>query len=373
MRRQGIILVREQDDVMWDRPPGPPPNVHEEVNLLSNDFDEIAGIFSQSSVQSNRQIGDTVGGMQLVSANANATSEFDLRCYIDTWAEPVLSQVVFLLQYYEDDANLLAIAGEKGKLFRKFQVDTITAELLESQVQIELNVGIGNSDPMQQLAKFKGVFDIAAPILQMAIHDGQAKVNYEEVFSEIFGKAGYRNGGDRFITVDPNGKPAIPPEAVDQLKQELDKLQQENQGLQQQLKDKGAQQQADMAVKQAGLASSHETKMAEIQATSQAKWKEALLTLLRDTIVAKIKAGTDTDSAMLDAKVETILGLISQGYEANQASVDAANQHVLDSQPKPVDGAPPPPPPPPVMAMPPAAPPVMAPKMMPSAPSPMGM
>jgi hypothetical protein len=230
---QGIILVREQDDVMWDRPPGAPGGVHQEVNLLSNDFDELAGIFSQNSVQSNRQIGDTVGGMQLISANANATSELDLRCFVETWAEPVLSQIVYLEQYYEDDATLIAVSGEKAKLFEKFGVDAVTDEMLESQIQLSLNIGIGASDPMQQLAKFKTVFDIAAPMLQLAMKEGRAKINYEEIFSEIFGKGGYRNGADRFISIS-EGEEQIPPEAVAEMKQMLEALQAENAKLKEQ-------------------------------------------------------------------------------------------------------------------------------------------
>lgn len=310
---QGIILVREQDDVMWDRPPGPPSSVYQEVNLLSNDFDEIAGIFSQNSVQSNRQLNETVGGMQLISANANATSEFDLRCFITTWAEPVLSQIVFLEQYYEDDATLLAVSGEKAKLFEKFGLDQITDELLESQVQMTINVGIGASDPMQQLAKFRTVIQMAMPMLQLAMQQGKAEMNFEEIFAEIFGKAGYRNGADRFIKLTQEGQQQIPPEKVQEMMKAMQQLQQENQQLKQ-----GAQ------GKQMEVAAKAQTDKMQIAAKSKADWNAALLDFLKSTEVAKINAGQANDAAMLDAVIEGILHLA--GTAPAQAALQAPMQ-----------------------------------------------
>jgi hypothetical protein len=243
--QQGIILVREQEDVVFDRPTANTSGADREVQLLSNDFDDLAGIFSQSSVQSNRQIGDTVGGMQLIAANANATSEFDLRCFVETWYEQVLSQIVMLEQFYEDDATLLAIAGNKAKLFQKYGVSEITDEMLESQVQISVAAGIGSSDPMQKLIKFKSVMDIAGPFLAQAVQSGKAEINYEEIAQEIFGHAGYRNGAERFITFkDGDGQPEIPPEAVKQMMEALQAAKAENEQLK---KDKSDVLQANIA------------------------------------------------------------------------------------------------------------------------------
>lgn len=226
--QQGIILVREQEDVVFDRPTANVSGVDREVQLLSNDFDELAGIFSQNSVQSNRQIGDTVGGMQLIAANANATSEFDLRCFIETWVEPALSQLVMLEQFYEDDETLLAVAGNRAKLFQKFGVSEITDELLESQVQLTVSGGIGGSDPMQKLIKFKSVMEIAMPYLAQATQTGKAEINFEQIFSEIFSQAGYKNGAARFITMKEEGEqPQIPPEKLQELMQALQAAQQE--------------------------------------------------------------------------------------------------------------------------------------------------
>ncbi len=291
---QGIILVKDMGDLEWDRPPGVAAGAYQEGNLLNNDFDELAGFFSNSSVQSNRQLHDTVGGMQIMSANAGATSEFDLRCYAETWVEPVLSQIIMLEQYYEDDQTLLAVSGEKAKLWEKYGISQITDELLESQVSLSTSIGYGSSDPMQQLAKFKTTFDIAMPVLGMAVKEGRAEINYDEVLNEIFGKAGYRNGAARFIKLS-DGK-QMSQEQAKGLMDMLQKLKAENDQLKAGQNDKA----------QAALINAKST-----QAATQMKTNADLFTELLDyakTIhAAEIGAKHDQQGAVLDAVIDSVL------------------------------------------------------------------
>lgn len=320
----GVILVREQDDVEWDRPPAPPANTYQEVNLLSNDFDEIAGIFSQNSVQSNRSLNETVGGMQMISQNANATSEFDLRVFLSTWVEPVLSQIVLLEQHYEDDENLIAIAGKAAKVFQRFGIDQITDEMLESPVTLKVDVNIGSSDPMQRLIKFKNTMGMALPFIQLGQQSGQVQMQFEEILQEIFGLAGYQNGAERFVKVDPNAKPQIGPEQMQALQQQMQQLGQENQQLKQQLQDKtgslmiqakSAQQKAQLDAQTASHKADLETQVAEQKA--QADFKIRMLELLRDTLDARISAGQQTEAAQLDQNIELMLGLLDRGTQAH--------------------------------------------------------
>ena len=81
---------------MFDRAPGPDGGEQVAVNNLTVDFDELAGVFSTSSVQANRQLNETVGGMNLMAGSANSLTEFDLRVWVETWVEPALRQCVRL-------------------------------------------------------------------------------------------------------------------------------------------------------------------------------------------------------------------------------------------------------------------------------------
>lgn len=250
---QNLILVRDQTDVMWDRPPGPPPSAYQEMNYLNTDFDDLAGIFAAGSVQTNRQLNETVGGMALISQNANAVSEFKLAMFIDTWVEPVLSQLVALEQYYEDDATILAIAGKKARLWQRFGIDAITDELLESQITVSINAGSGTSDPMMQLARFKTAMEITGPFMAKAMQDGTAELNVEEIASEVFSKVGYRNGADRFIKFKEGGNNQLPAEQVKKLmeaaQQKMGELQSENEKLKSGEQTKVVMKQMDMADK----------------------------------------------------------------------------------------------------------------------------
>lgn len=202
-RRSGpdtSIIVSKMDDLDFEVSPGPQGQSYEEMNYLNNDFDDLAGSFSTSSVQSNRNLNETVGGMKLMSGAANAITEYDLRVWVETWVEPVLRQLVRLIQYYEDDDTVLAVAGEKAQLER-FGVDQITDDDLMEEVSVSVNVGIGALDPMQRMQKLFMAFDSLGKVAPF--FDKPIKLNAEEVSKEILGAAG-QNDGMRFITfIDP--------------------------------------------------------------------------------------------------------------------------------------------------------------------------
>ncbi|MGH2488225.1 MAG: portal protein, partial [Candidatus Limnocylindria bacterium] len=53
----------------------------QEQDRLNLDFDEVAGTFSNSSVASNRNLNETVGGLNLLTSGANQMSEYQLRTF----------------------------------------------------------------------------------------------------------------------------------------------------------------------------------------------------------------------------------------------------------------------------------------------------
>jgi hypothetical protein len=129
------VMVQEMDDVTFDRAPSPDGNSQMAINIMSNDMDELAGVFAQGSVQSNRMLNETVGGMQLLSASANALTEFDLRVWVETWVEPALSQTVNLIRHYESDEVVIAVAGERAGLIENLVAGEKKSEALDPQGQ----------------------------------------------------------------------------------------------------------------------------------------------------------------------------------------------------------------------------------------------
>lgn len=195
------IMVTKPDDVTWDRPPDVGAGVVQMKQFLDVDFDDLAGQSNYGSVQTNNALGKTLGGLQLAAGAANAVQEFDIRVWIETWAEPTLAQIVRLEQFYESDPVVLELCGDKAKLMEKYGISEINNELLEKQVSLRVNVGLGAGDPQQRLGKFASALSIVEPICQSSpdFMTGKRKVNIDAVFDEVFGGAGYRDGGKRFI------------------------------------------------------------------------------------------------------------------------------------------------------------------------------
>lgn len=219
------VYVSDKDDVSFDRPDGPSGESYMEMNQMNADFDDTVGQFNNSSVTTNRQLGETVGGMKLVNANANVVGDFELRVWIETYVEPVLRQVVRLEQRYEDDSTILAIAGQKAKLYQKFGVDTIDDDLINRELFISVNAGMGNSDPMVKLDKFLKVSAGLGHILGQSV---QTRAKQDEIIDELFGAAGFRDASERFFHEGDQQDPRIT------------QLQELIQGLEQQLKEKQA-------------------------------------------------------------------------------------------------------------------------------------
>lgn len=193
-----VLMVDEMEDTDWDNPPDVARSAYQETNLLGNDFDDAAGLFNTGTVATNRQLNETVGGMQLMSGAANTLSEFFLSVWIETWVEPVLRQIVNCVAYYVADPRIIALAGKKAKTFQKFQQAVITEEMLTADVTLRVNAGIGTQDPMMKMQKFAGAVDILGKIFG---EGARAAASVEDCVTEIFGSAGYRDG-ERFIDID---------------------------------------------------------------------------------------------------------------------------------------------------------------------------
>lgn len=210
------ILMNDPGDVEFDKPPGVDAGAYQEIERLNNDFDTLAGQFDQGSVATNRQLNETVGGMRLISGAANAIQEFDQRVFFETWAEPVIAQILKLEQYYEDDQTVLGLCGERAGLWKKHGINVIDNQLMSNQVTARVDLGNGAGDPQQRISKFSMAAGVVAPLIKGDPRfgpDGEYEINVESIFEEVFGSAGYRDGGMRFLTKKP--KPSGPNPAQD--------------------------------------------------------------------------------------------------------------------------------------------------------------
>ena len=226
---------------------------YQEQDRLNVDYDELTGNFSQGSIMTNRKIGETVGGMGMISQAANQITEYTIRTFTETWVEPVLRQLVKLEQKYETDQVVLAIAAGKAKLLEKYGISQVNDELLNQELTLSVNVGMGATDPTARLSKFMGALSAYANVAQMQLPN----MNMSEIGKEVFALAGYRDGA-RFAA-QQEGEQQNP--ELMQAQQQIQQAEQMIQELGQKLRDAQNQTQDKMIVAQ--------TKQGELEIKSQ--------------------------------------------------------------------------------------------------------
>lgn len=250
---EATIMVDAPEDVSFASTPGPNGTAFTEQSVSNALFDELSGTFSTSSVQSSRQLNETVGGMRLMSGAANAVSEFDLRMWIETWVEPVLRQVAHLIRYYESDERVMAIAGQQARVWQRFQMMPSIDDFEQTEIILRVNAGIGALDPMAKLQKLEMAMKVLGPMMQGAQSQGIA-VDIEAVIEEVMGAAGFRDGRRFFKFGQPPPQEAPDPKAM----AAMEKLQIERDQLQADMQQALAKIDADKAIAKAN----NDTKLA---------------------------------------------------------------------------------------------------------------
>lgn len=189
----------------------------EEQDRLNTDFDDIAGTFSSSSVQSNRQLNETVGGLNLLSTTANEIGNYQLRTFVETWVQPCLEKVMLLEANYEDDQRILGIAKRQAEK-KGVTIEQITDEFMKSPMLLAIDVGNSATNPQERINNFL----MAMRDLKEILADGVLErygLDVQDVIEEIFGHLGYRDGARFFDkTDDPT---------VSGLRAQLEELQQQ--------------------------------------------------------------------------------------------------------------------------------------------------
>jgi hypothetical protein len=208
-------------DIKWDSPGEVTGSSYQEQDRINMDYDELAGSFSPGSIASNRKLGETVGGMNMLQGDANILTEYQLRVFSETWAEPVLKQLVRMEQAYETDEMVLAIAGQRAQTLQKFGVSQINDAMLQGMVTVRVNVGFGSTNPQQRIQRLAmGLQSVAGFVPQL-----MQGLDGEQVVGEVFGALGYKDGKRFFPQIGKEQDPQLA-----QMQQMIQQLQQQLQG-----------------------------------------------------------------------------------------------------------------------------------------------
>lgn len=190
---------------------------YKEQERLETEADGVAGSFGGSSVQNNRALSETVGGMEIASASGNAISEMDTMTFIETWYKPQLEMLMLFEQAYESDEVILNTAFEEALESFDFLNDLpendeeqiankksiiadaksrILNRVSKDKIYLKVNVGKGATSP-QRLSESLG------RALKSIVESpaGDAKLDWDEVIKEIWAINGFKDGG-RFLLAD---------------------------------------------------------------------------------------------------------------------------------------------------------------------------
>jgi hypothetical protein len=311
-----VTMVDQLDDVEEINWPDVTSSAYAEQDRLNVDFDELMGNFSQSSVMTNRQLNETVGGMGMMQNGASALTEYLIRTFVETWVEPVLRQLVKLEQAYETDEVVLGIVGQKAEI-QKYGIDQITDSMLNHDVTVNVNVGMGATNPQSKMQKFTMAAQTVAGVMQSL-----PNADMDAVTKEVFGLAGYRDGS-RFF----GGKDGIqiPPQVQQQMQEMQQQMQAMQEGaqnaiqeaqariqeLEQQIRDK----QGELAIK----AQESQTKAMNEAQKIDAERERAVMDAEIELIIEQARLDIEAQKAVALMEVEKMKALMAEHSKAQQA------------------------------------------------------
>ncbi len=218
----GVMTNDPEKDVQIVNTPDVTSSAYKEQDMLAQDLDDLVGGFGQASIAAGGKQMDRSGSMDVLQGAAGAVQDYGIKIFFETWMEPVLRQLVRLEQMYETDQTVLAVAAKTTKLWKRFGIDLVTDELLQQNLNVSINVGVGNTDPMKRVQKL--VFGVSQV---SSLPDVARRLKSLEIANEVFGALGYKDAS-RFIMNDQEleehmktAPPPIPPPEVAVKMQEL--------------------------------------------------------------------------------------------------------------------------------------------------------
>ena len=225
----GVMMNDPEKDVNTVSTPDVTSSSYQEQDRLSVEMDEIVGGFSQSSVQNNRSLNETVGGMGILQQTASAVEDYAIKIFMETWMEPCVRQLVQLIQYYETDEVVMALAARESGMWQRYGTEEIPDDILRQELTTTVNVGIGNTDPMRRVEKL--IFGVT----KTAELPGMVpRLKPSKIGDEIFGALGYKDssqffmGDEEFDKAQKNAPPESPPPEIEVKLKELDIRQEDN-------------------------------------------------------------------------------------------------------------------------------------------------
>lgn len=194
-----------------------PASAFAEQDRVNVDFDELLGSFSAGSIATNRKLGETVGGLQMLRGTSNTMGQYLIRVFSETWVEKVLNQLDELEQWYESDVVLLNTIANRCNL-QKYGIEQVTSDILMTPARVSVNIANSAMDPTVRLELFTFAMQKYAEFRQMMPPD----MNPEPIKAYIFGLLGFRDASRFSMDAEDNPELAAANQMIQQLQQALE-------------------------------------------------------------------------------------------------------------------------------------------------------
>lgn len=223
----GIMVNDPEKDVKEITTNDVTASSYQEQDRLAGDFDELVGGFSQSGGMASKARGaETFKGVEQAAGSAGAVQDYGTKIFFVTWLDVVLRQVDRLVTYYEDDETVLALAAKNSDLWIRYGSDQVTDDLMEQDLLVQVNVAIGNTDPMRRVERLSFAVEKVASLPGMV-----ERIKSLNVANEVFGSLGFQDSSRFYMSDDElaaeqekKGPPQPPPEVqIKQLELEIRK------------------------------------------------------------------------------------------------------------------------------------------------------
>jgi len=216
----GVTMVNDVEkdvkEVSW---PDITQSAYEEQARVDADFDSLLGNFNPTQLgPGGRNPRESFRTVNAVQSPALMMTEYALMTYVQTFLLPCLRQLVLLEQYYESDMVLLAVAGQKAKIAQRFGVDEVTDAILEKRIAVNINIGMGATDPVMKMQRFSQAVTSYANVCKAP----PPGLDLKEVGKEFMALAGYQDGL-RFLPGDADPEKQKLMQLVKVLQQKLQK------------------------------------------------------------------------------------------------------------------------------------------------------
>jgi hypothetical protein len=286
-------------------------SAYAEQDRLNVDHDELLGNFSQGSIQTNRKLNETVGGMNMIRGQASVMTQYLIRVFSETWVEKVLNHIDLLEQHYESDMRLLTLMAKRANVM-KYGIQQVTKELLMQPGRVIVNVANSAMDPMIRLQAFTTTLTQYAEMMQTMPPD----IDREKVKAVMFGLMGYRDGSQFSTDSDQNPQLQQAMQMIQQLQQALESKMQE---IQAKNEAQFAKIQADALAKQAALQS--EERMGQAQLISEQRMEAVRLAqeqrleemrLMQEDRAQRSQQEAEERQAIRDAQLQVYLGQLGE-------------------------------------------------------------